>query len=138
MQIDVVLIGKDKLHQAQGVLRPRLLPHHHGALRHLLRGVVGLHGTFVVSHLEVHARQIAMVRRHVRNQLLTRNIDRYVPIGTEDEVLHHVCKHRRPMLSHHLADHDAHGEIQLVVRIVAAQNKLRQVHHQACMKIRLG
>ena len=74
----------------------------------------------------------------MRDQLLARNIDRHIPVRTKDQVLHHVRKHRRLMLPHHLANDDAHREVQLVLRVIAAQHKLRQIHHQPRMQIWLG
>ena len=139
VQVDVVLVGEHELDQAQRVLRARLLPHLQAAVLHIFRRKAGQHIALAVHHLKVLLRQVAYAAgADVRHQLLLHNVVRHAPVRAKDQVLHHVGKHRGVVVAHHLAIHHAHGEVELVLRVVAAQDKLRQIHHQRRVHVLVG
>ncbi len=74
----------------------------------------------------------------VGDEFLAGDVDGDVPVGAEDEVLHHVGEDRGLVLADDLADDDAHGEVELVVGVVAAEDELREVDHQARVEIGVG
>ena len=139
VQVDVVLVGEHELDQAERVLGAGLLAHLQAAVLDLLGGEAGEDVALAVGDLEVLAGQVAdAAGADVRHQLLLDDVVGHAPVGAEDEVAHHVGEDRRVVVADHLADDDAHGEVELVLRVVAAQDELRQVDHQRRVDVLVG
>ena len=104
-----------------------------------LRGEAGEDGALAVGDFEVVAGEVAdAAGADVRHQLLLDDVVGDAPVGTEDEVAHHVGEDGGVVVADDLADDDAHGEVELVLRGVAAQDELGQVDHERRVDVLVG
>ena len=119
VQVDVVRVGEQELHVAQGVAGPRLLAERQ--LLDFLRVVpvhrAGVHGLGAAAgaaqDLDVLAAQEVGIARGRRRRLALDDAVRHVPVGAEHHRLHLVAEDRRGVLR--LADNHLHLQHRLAV-----------------------
>ena len=105
VQVDVVIVGKEELHETERVLRPRLLPD-----ARLLAVLVVLH---------VLPREIAAIGGDLGGELLLLDVRRDVPVRPKDDGLHRVAEGGRHLPLVLGTDDHLHAErlLPAVVRV---------------------
>ena len=139
VEVDVVLVGEHEFDQAEGVLWAGLLADQHATVGDLVGGEAGEDCPLAVRDLEVFLGEVPdAAGADVGHQLLLDDVMGDVPVGAEDEVAHHVGEDGGVVVADDLADDDLHGEVDLVVRGVAAEDELGEVDDEGRVDVLVG
>ena len=132
VQVNAVLVGKDELHEAEGIVRSGLLTDCEATgaqLREhcIANGPVSNDLSAKISDFKTLTGNVVSVLLDGRNDLAAEDAGWDVPVRTEDDVPHVLGEHRR-LMAEGLAHHYVHAQRDLVIAGKYAQHKLRHIH----------